>query len=444
MKNNLLVWPNLDSIELMIFLHEIIGGNGQADLSVAKPSTFYLPMAGNSCQVVLKFKGKKVVAIEPGQAFDTAQWQKISSEIKDSAVAGPTKVGREYSFSRRRVMGSWRGKQSRVQILPAPADAPEVPEESGDHPFILEFPLMVASRNAVTNYRRSRKHRDLTLLLNILLVGGARSLGFRPAKFWAFDPADLGSKSKWIQQGYNTPLGPSLTDEFSMPTAVQLQELAPEEYEAVSGYDGGGLSVPSDLDQSICAYEALSAPNREKFDRAAFWFGTASDMRDVSVSASFAGFASAIESLTSRGNSHDFRFCPVCGRPGKHEFPGSTKLFKNLLATYAPDASLAKDRDSMYSMRSTILHGKDVMELDESIPFMGWSPPGFKENELYNGMWRVTRTALRNWLKSPPPQSSYLQKAREVCAYSHWIERGRPLWQANIDWEWAEKEFPDE
>lgn len=444
MNENLLKWPNLDSTELRILLHELIGGIGQADLGVVKLSKFYLPMAGPSCRVMLTFKSKKVVAIEPGPAFDAAQWREISSEIEHSVLAGPTGVGREYSFSGRRVIGSWRGEHSRVQILPAPADAPSAPVELADHPFILEFPLRVARLHAVTNYRRLRKHRDLTLLLNILLVGGAKSIGFRPAHFWAVDPADLGHNSTWVQQGFFAPLGPWLIDGLSTPGGDQLQELAPEEYEAMQGHDGGGLCVPSDLDQSICSYEAFSAPNREKFDRAAFWFGIASGMRDVSVSASFLGFAFAIESLTSRGKRHHSKFCPVCGKPGTHEVLGPTKLFRNFLATYAPDASLAEGRDRMYQLRSTIVHGSDVMEIDQSIPITGWSPWDFKERELYNGMWRVTRAALRNWLKDPPPESSYLRKAREVCAYFNWIERGRPLWHADVDWEWAEREFPRE
>jgi hypothetical protein len=444
MSEKLLKWQNLDSTELRILLHEIIGGMGQADLGVSKPSKFYLPMAGPSCRVVLRFKGKRIVAIEPGEAFDAAQWREISKEIEHSVLAGPTKVGREYSFSGRRVTGSWRGKHTGVQILPAPAGAPSAPVESADHPFILEFPLTVASRDSVTEYRRLRKHRDLTLLLNILLVGGAKSTGFWSTHSWAFDPADLSQNSKWLQQGFDAPLAPFLIDELSEPAAGQLEELAPAEYEKVLGHDGEGLRVPSDLDQSICSYEALSAPNRVKFDRAAFWLGIASGMRDVSISASFVAFVSAIESLTSRGKHHDFKFCPICGKSGTHEVLSLSKLFKNFLATYAPDPSLAKDRDRMYGLRSSIVHGSDVMELDQSIPIMGWSPWGSKEDELYNGMWQVTRTALRNWLKSPPPQSSYLPKAREVCAYFHWIERGRPLWHADVDWEWAEQEFPRE
>ena len=158
--NNLLKWPNLDSVELRILLHEFIGGTGQSDdLSRAKPRNFYLPLAGPSCRVALKFKGKKVIRIEPGKAFDAAQWQQISNEIEQS-ITGGTKVGRDYSFSGRRVKGSWRGEHSGVQILPPPADAPSAPVEQAN-PFILEFPLMVSSVNALTDYaftQASRSH----------------------------------------------------------------------------------------------------------------------------------------------------------------------------------------------------------------------------------------------------------------------------------------------
>ena len=151
---NLLKWANLDSTELRILLHERIGGTGQTDVAVGGPNKFYLPMARSSCRVVLTFKGKKIVRIEPGKAFDATQWEEISNEIEHSILAGPTKVGREYSFSGFRVTGSWRGEHSGVQILPPPADAPRASVELADHPFILEFPLMVSGLAQVTNYRR--------------------------------------------------------------------------------------------------------------------------------------------------------------------------------------------------------------------------------------------------------------------------------------------------
>lgn len=124
----------------MILLHEHMGGTWQGDISVRKPSKLYIPMFGPTCRVMLRFDGPKIVAIEPGQAFDRTQWEQISNEIENSVLKGSNGVGREYSFSGRRVTGSWRGKLSGVQILPPPGDLPRVPTESGDHPFILEFP----------------------------------------------------------------------------------------------------------------------------------------------------------------------------------------------------------------------------------------------------------------------------------------------------------------
>ena len=413
----------------MILLHERMGGTWQANLSERKPCKLYIPMFGPTCRVVLEFNGPKIVAMEPDQAFDPTQWEQISSEIENSVLKGPTGVGREYSFCGRRVTGSWRGKLSGVQILPPPSEIPNVPTTSGDHPFILEFPLTKSHLYPLTNHRRLRNHRDLTLLLNILLAGGVRLMG-RSTHCWA--------GTEWVQQCFSPALNPYITDTLSAPAANELAELEPEDYDKMPGDDGMGLRVPSDLDQSVCLYEALSDSNREKFDRAAFWFSTSFRIWHISVSAALAALVAAIESLTTSGNIHHFN-CPVCGGGTDHRVPGPTKLFKNFLATYAPGAPLARDRADMYDLRSNLVHGQHLMELDREIPIMGWTPPGFKEGQQYYDLWSLTRTALRNWLKN---RSYYLQQAREECAYFHWIKRGRPLWEADIDWALAEQEFP--
>ncbi len=95
----------------------------------------FLPLAGSSCRIVLTFSDKKIVAIEPGPAFDAAEWERVSEEIEKSIFAGPLKVGREYSFSSFRVPGWWRGDRSGVQILPPPDDAPRAHVEMAEHPY---------------------------------------------------------------------------------------------------------------------------------------------------------------------------------------------------------------------------------------------------------------------------------------------------------------------
>ena len=124
-------WSNLDYFELRHLLDTRIGRPGQYDgMSTNK---LYLPLADSSCRIVLTFRDKKIIAIEPGSAFDTAEWRQVSEEIEKSLLTGSLKIGREYSFSSFRVLGSWRGEHSGVQILPCADDAPRADVEMADH-----------------------------------------------------------------------------------------------------------------------------------------------------------------------------------------------------------------------------------------------------------------------------------------------------------------------
>jgi hypothetical protein len=392
-------WENLDYFELRHILDARIGCPGQYDgLSTNK---LYLPLAGSSCRIVLTFRDKKIVAIEPGPTFDAAEWERISQEIEKSVLAGPTRFGRDYSFSSFRVLGSWRGDHSRVQILPPPDDAPCADVEMAEHPFILEFPIVASDLGPITNYRRQREHRNLTLLLNVLLAGRTSFQPRRPEHFWASVSWDGNHHEiKWVQQFFFAKLGKAVVDELSPPANEQLEEVGRGEYYTEVGHDGKSLRVPADLDQSIGSYMALSQQNRAKFDRATFWMDMASRQWNISVSAAFAALISAIESLTERGVSHSFE-CPICGKPTQHEVPGTTRRFKDFVDIYAPGATLEKRRDKMYSLRSGILHGSDLMQLDQDLAF-GWDPPWWNERELHAELWSLTRIALRNWLKNPP------------------------------------------
>ena len=419
-------WSEPDSTQLRLLLDKHVGGPGQFRDRERYPNTLYLPLADSSCRVVLTYSGKEIVAIEPGEGFDAAEWNRISGEIEESLRVGPMKVGREYSFSSFRVRGSWRGEHSGVQILPPPDHAPRAPVEMAEHPFILEFPIQESDFWPVTNHRRLREHRRLTLLLNVLLAGRTSLLPRRSDHLWASvgrDDRDEkvgllqripqflrrhrrdGAKTdeiKWVQHFFFAKLGRAVLDELTPPAAEQLEEVEPEAYFATVGHDGKGLRVPADLDESIQCYVQLSSFHFTKFDRAVYWLDLASRQWNISMSASFAALVSAIESLTERGDVHGFE-CPVCAKPTQHEVPGATRRFKEFLDTHAPGASLAKRRDAMYSLRSGILHGSELMQLDQDRGF-GLDPPWWNERELNDELWGLTRVALRNWLKNPPAE----------------------------------------
>ena len=393
-------WKNLDSAELMLLLYERIGRPGQYDGISSNPNKFYLPLARSSCRVALTFREKKIVAIEPGEAFDAAEWMKISKEIGESILAGPLKVGRDYSFSSFRVLGSWRGNHSGVQILPPPEHAPRANFGMADHPFILEFPIKVTDCWPVTNHRRMREHRNLTLLLNVLLAGHTSLQSNRLAHFWANVPLDDGRHEiKWVQQFFIVEGWKALTEELSPSADEQLEEVDSEEYYAKVGHDGKGLRVPADLDQSILLYNQLSSMNRAKFNRATFWMDMASRQWTISASSSFASLVSAIESFTNRGSTHGM-YCNECKADFQHEVPGATEKFRTILERYTPGNALKSQRNKMYTLRSRILHGGELMQLDQDF-YSGWDPPGWNEKELNDELWGLTRVVLRNWLKNP-------------------------------------------
>jgi hypothetical protein len=61
----------------------------------------------------------------------------------------------------------------------------------------------------------------------------------------------------------------------------------------------------------------------------------------------------------------------------------------------------------MYELRSGILHGSDLMQMDQDLAF-GLDPPDFNDGELHRELWSITHLAMRNWLKNP-------QKNNEPC-----------------------------
>jgi hypothetical protein len=377
-------WGQLDSHELRILLDHHIGGPGQYDGRAANPARFYLPLAREQCRVVLTYRDRQIVSVEPGPAFDAARWEVIAEEIETSVLTGPMKVGRDYSFAGHRVQGYWRGERSGVQILPPHPDAPLVPYEMGEHPFILEFPVQEARLWPITNHRRLRHHRDLTLVLNALLRSRITLQPHRSHHCWGcIHRPGAGAETLWVQNAYFAPLGECMRDAPSPLTEERLTVIESDVYYTqLMGIDGQGLRVPSDLDDSICRYLDLAPDGRRAFDRAAYWLDIASHQWHLSMSASFAAIVSAVESLGDRALRPMRRF---------HDF----------FERYAAGATLADRRNRMYDLRSGILHGSDLMELDRD-RFFGWDPPSEDESDLLRELWTVTGTAVRNWLRNPP------------------------------------------
>jgi len=348
---------------------------------------------------VLQYEGKEVASVARGAACTRDEWSQLPAVFADVLLKGTPRIGRETSFCYLRVDAHWTGPDSRVQILPPVDTWPKAPQEYAEHPFVLEFPVLESSSWSVTNHRRIREHRRLTLLLNLLLATRTNAQLNRAEGLWALDPSSSGGdlRAKWLQRGFLEPIGQIIQQDLTPCRGPGLEEIdAAAYYEKVLGIDGKPLRVPTDLDRSITVYGALTADTRRILDRSLYWLDIAA--RQPSWSASFTALVTAVESLTTRGAQHQLH-CPICNRQVHHESPGPTERFRAFFETYAPGEGLRKDRTLMYEMRSRIVHGGDVMEIDFD-PSHFWTPPDWSEREVARELWRVTRVALRNWLRT--------------------------------------------
>jgi hypothetical protein len=114
--------------------------------------------------------------------------------------------------------------RSGVQIIQPPEDAPRAGLEGGDHPFILEFPLKTSALQEITNQRRIRVHRQLTLLLNVLLRGHTTFQLPRSPHLWATD-LDHGFESKWVCRRSCTTVTTELPDGVGETTIMEAKPL---------------------------------------------------------------------------------------------------------------------------------------------------------------------------------------------------------------------------
>ncbi|MHB8637983.1 MAG: hypothetical protein ACYC96_16105 [Fimbriimonadaceae bacterium] len=382
MKTNLVgKWPHLESAELRIVLRNAFASIGQYDGRVERPDKIFLPEAGPKCRIILTFKEGRVTQVSKGPAFDRAEWARIANEIETSVLVGPSKIARFHAFSSFRVKGSWRGTKSRVQISPPLENMPVAPVELADHPFILEFPIRVSGNDGVTRHRFQREYRSITNLLNVLLIGRTGHEPLRHEHFWA-NVAESGQPIRiaWVQQFFWAPIGESITSGLSPVAGKRIEKLDPATYYD-SGHDGRPLCVPTDLDEQICCYQCLSERDRDRFDRAAHWIDLASRQWFSSVSASYASLAVAIEALAETADGT------------------ATQQFIKFLETYAPGKSNKRRREEMYDVRSGILHGNRLMQLDEVLDF-GPNLPQWRERALHDELWQMTTSAARAWISA--------------------------------------------
>lgn len=92
----------------------------------------------------------------------------------------------------------------------------------------------------------------------------------------------------------------------------------------------------------------------------------------------------------------DYEIYPICSSETTNHYYVFKLVDESKLRT--PRTKYYLVNSKMYALRSGILHGSSLMQMDQDIAF-GFNPLDFNEAELHRELWSITRLALRNWLK---------------------------------------------
>lgn len=203
-----------------------------------------------------------------------------------------------------------------------------------------------------------------------------------------------------MQEGFNPGAYEGYADTLTASDVPPLEVIDTDIYYSDGPRLGDVLTVPADLEESLDRYDRLSHEDRMRFDRAAYWLAVSTGNWELSQSISFTSLVTAVETLLSRGNVHQF-ICPQCGGTTTHEIPGPTKQFRDFLETYAVDTVTARTRHALYDLRSQIVHGSDLMQLDVETSLFGSDARESEQLDLHRTLSAAVRTALRNWLHDP-------------------------------------------
>ncbi len=349
----------------------------------------------------LKFsvRGDEISGAFAGPKLSEEIFEKLRQFLVELFKEKSRRVGVQFFFSRRKVLGRWRYKDW-FQILPVPPTAPQVEWQLAAHPFIVEVKFSSTANVFVDSIRASCEASRIELLLNTLLGPAITHISGRMigphGNTWVVVP-HVGETTQqhiaYCQQMYLCDEVKGGTEDFSSVQGIlPLPEVPASDYDAQkTRHLGDPLNIPDDLGQSLDRFFSLTSKRQKQFMNACYWLSQAN--YTISYSTMFLTAIQAIEVLveTPRGGSS-------CDKCGKALGPGRTKLFEEFLNKFAPDVSDEAGRGELYNTRSNLTHGfSPPFLIDRDVS--GFSRPQVhQQSDLLGSALVCASHALRNWL----------------------------------------------
>lgn len=388
--------PGLDHYELL----NLMGFHWRGSCTTEDNGALY--PCTQSYVVKVRTKNDQIVSIEPGPGYSDTELASLKEKVRTTLIESSGSVIRsDILFSSKPVKGSYRDPRDRLQIYPAPENAPRPNVLSADHPFILEFPLKSSSDGFVTNNRAMRRALELTWTLNALLRTSITRIGPRAQHIWGLvQTAQLEAPAqqnvKWVQQYYAIDNLPIQYADFSLPTSHQIEVIGHDEYYDSRCIVSDDLILPVSISDMLHKAEGLDLLERRRFIRSVRWMYAATPLHFHLISSCYIALVSAIEALMPDTEGREN--CPTCN---KDRSPGPTQRFQDFVEAYAQTSNLEeKNRKRLYRIRSDIAHGRDLLRFDSSPWDWSLNTTSEIEREMLYELFRIVRKVIVNWLLS--------------------------------------------
>ena len=350
--------------------------------------------------LIVKFnRDGKISQVELSEKFPKEELKQLNHALNENLLKNQKEeIGQTIGFSHDKVGGYFKYKDL-FQILPVPPDAPKAGVMVADNPFLLQFKYISSPDMMIDNSRRRQKAYIYTRLLNLLLNRHIK-LEFRYGHFaWVMNThTPQHWTSEWRQLGYGYEGYGGKVDDYTSLSEFKHLETVPYQnyYLAPLASYSGDLKLPDNLEASLDKAFNLNKSDWNKLYMAISWYGQNEYLWQESTSSAFIALVTALECLLEET---DKSRCECCGQP----IYTVTKRFREFLKRYVPFIDqYPKERDVIYTIRSNISHGRELLIQD--LEPWGFLISAKKEEQdaIHRNLYFIVGIAIYNWLWNNP------------------------------------------
>lgn len=381
-------FDGVDTVELFDLLLQHFGTSE----SLSGKQSVFKRIDGTPCLDINLDKKQNIISIKSCPGLTKTDVNDLNEKIEHELrrIDG-IYVHRDFLFYTVPVNRAYRYSDV-FQIFPVPPGAPKPDMLVSPHPFVIEVSVPAGS-NIHTNMVRGRlKAIRIRLVLAVLLQH--RVSGLRNTEYvWVYDES-VGAQHVSLKQAMYTCNDLTWrSDVFTDISEFPSEEMAdPNTY-----YHEVGVSVddvaqfPSFFDNLFQRYFALNERDRQRFERACYWYAHAAEVWQLSRSASYVALVTSIECMLEADPD-----VPPCETCGKYPTDGPTKKFRSFMETHVPGAGqMSSVKSEFYDIRSRMTHGSRLMSVDFGY---WWAPRHVDEDRLHRQLTKLVQIALVNWL----------------------------------------------